>query len=403
MRIEKAIIATAAALIVNAMPALAAGVDIPAPDAPPVNVQLGVRYDSNVAASNGALATSRGLSRDDEIFSPAVAVNYTKQLGSLGFFTQGTFGYDFYANNDVLNRERIGVLAGVATQMSGCQLTPRVSYMRRQSDLQDLNVAVTKNTQEDVTVGMDVVCSGFGRLVPSASVQQTWANNSSGSLFSTDYQSLSANAGLGYQAGNFGTISLVGQYADTQYDNRFIPLLSSLHRDGYKVYSGGLHYEKPIGATLQVAASVYQTSLSYDGLGLNFSGVTYDGTVTYQPDSRFDVTAHFGRQTSPSNFLNAAYSIDQIMSLDAHYRLTARLMAGVGVSNKLQKFQGANLISATDLTKQSVTSFYGTLGFNVTSRMNLAFVARSTQRHADLAAYSYTDNQIGLTLSQAFF
>ena len=402
MRIEKAIIATAIALIVNAAPALAAGVAIPAADAPPINVQLGVRYDSNVAASNGALASSRGIKRADEIFSPSVAVNYTKQLGSLAFFTQGTVGYDFYANNDILNRERIGILAGVSAQVSGCQLTPRTSYMRRQSDLQDLSVGVTKNTQEDVSVGLDVVCSGFGRLVPSASVQQTWATNSSNSLFSTDYQSFSANAGLGYQAGSFGTISLVGQYADTQYDNRFIPFLSSLHRDGYKVYSGGLHYEKPIGATLEIGASVYQTSLSYDGLGLNFSGITYDGTVTYRPDSRFDITAHFGRQTSPSNFLNAAYSVDQILSADAHYRLTSRLIAGLGASNKLQKFQGANLISATDLSKQSVTSFYGSLGFNVTSRMNLSLIASNTQRHADLAAYSYSDNQIGLTLSQAF-
>ena len=244
-----------------------------------------------------------------------MAVNYTKQLGALAFFTQGTVGYDFYANNDILNRERIGILAGVSAQMSGCQLTPRTSYMRRQSDLQDLNVGVTKNTQEDVSVGLDVVCNGFGRLIPSASVQQTWATNSSNSLFSTDYQSFSANAGLGYQAGSFGTISLVGQYADTQYDNRFIPFLSSLHRDGYKVYSGGLHYERPIGATLEVGASVYQTSLSYDGLGLNFSGITYDGTVTYHPDSRFDVTAHFGRQTSPSE--RGSYDVDVV---DAYYQ-----------------------------------------------------------------------------------
>jgi hypothetical protein len=286
--------------------------------------------------------------------------------------------------------------------MSGCQLTPRVSYMRRQSDLQDLTVVITKNTAEDISVGMDVVCNGFGRLVPSASVQQTWSNNSSSGLLSSDYQSFSAHAGLGYQAGSFGTISLVGQYADTQYDNRFVPLVASLQRDGYKVYSGGVHYEKPLGATLEIGASVYQTSLSYDGLGSNFSGITYDGTITYRPDSRLDLTAHFGRQTSPSNYLNAAYSIDQILSADAHYRVTSRLLAGLGVSNTKQNFEGSNLIFATDLTKQSVTSFYGSLGFNVTSRMNLAFVARNVQRHADLAAYNYADNQIGLTLSQAF-
>jgi len=402
MWIDKALLLAAAGLIVNAMPAMAAGVAIPAADAPPINVQLGVRYDSNVAASNEAFATARGLVRADEIFSPAVAVNYTQQMGALGLFVQGTAGYDFYANNSILNRERIGILGGASAQMSGCQLTPRVSYMRRQSDLQDLNVVVTKNTEEDISVGMDVVCNGFGRLVPSASVQQTWANNSSGTRFSSDYESFSANAGLAYQAGSFGTISLVGQYADTQYQNRFIPLFGTFQKDGYKVYSGGVHYEKDLNAALKVGASVYQTSLSYDGLGLNFSGITYDATVTYQPDSRFDVTAHFGRQTSPSNRLGAAYSIDQILQADANYRLTSRLRAGLGASNKRQNFVGSDLIFATELTKQSVTSFYGSLGFNITSRMNLAFIARHDQRHADLAAYSYADTQVGLTLSQAF-
>ena len=87
---------------------------------------------------------------------------------------------------------------------------------------------------------------------------------------------------------------------------------------------------------------------------------------------------------------------------DASYRLTARLRAGLGVSNKRQNFAGADLNFATDLTKQSVTSFYGSLGFNITSRMNLDFVARHDQRHADLAGYSYAATQVGLTLSQAF-
>ena len=402
MRIEKALLVAAAALMVNAMPALAAGVAIPAADAPPINAQFGIRYQSNVAASSEALATSRGLSRSDEIFSPALAVNYTKQMGPLALFVQGVGGYDFYASNSILNRERIGVLGGATAQMSGCQFTPRASYMRRQSDLQDLNVGTTKNTEEDVTIGLDAVCNGFGRLVPSASIQQTWANNSAIGRNSSDYESFSANAGLGYQAGSFGTISLVGQYADTQYQNRFIPLLATSQQDGYKVYSGGLHYEKDLDAAFQIGASVYQTSLSYDGLGLNFSGLTYDATLTYHPDSRFDLTAHFARQTSPSNYLNAAYSIDQILSADAGYRLTARLRAGLGISNRRQNFEGSNLIFATDVTKQSVTSFYGSMGFNITSRMNLAFMARHDQRHADLAAYSYADTQVGLTLSQAF-
>ncbi len=402
MRSEKTLLGAAIAIMVTAMPAWAAGVAIPGADAPPINAQIGVTYNSNVAGSSPAFASLRGLTRSDEIFSPALQVNYSKQLGIESFYLQGTGGYDFYASNTILNRERIGVQGGAVTQLSPCQFTVRGSYMRRQSDLEDLNVITTKNTAEDVVAGLDVVCSGFGRLVPSASVQQTWSDNSAPILFTSDFQSLSAQGSLAYSAGNWGNISLIGAYVDTQFQNRLIPLPTGFQKDGYKVYSGGVHYEKDLDAALHVAASLSETSLSYDGLGLNFSGLTYDGSLTYTPDSRFMAEVSFARHTSPSNYLNAAYSVDQILQGDVSYRLTSRLKAGLGVSNRKQNFVGSDLNSATDLTKQSVTSFNGSLGFNVTERMNLALYVRHDQRHADLAAYSYAANQIGLTLSQAF-
>lgn len=388
--------------MVTAMPAFAAGVAIPAPDAPPINARFGILYNSNVAASSAAVAGARGLTRSDEIFSPALDVNYSKQLGIMSFFVQGTGGYDFYASNSILNRERIGVLGGVGTQIDGCQLTTRGSYMRRQSDLQDLNVITTKNTEEDIIVGADAVCSGFGRLVPSLSVQQLWSNNSAPVRFTTDHQSFSAQGSLMYQAGTFGNISLIGQYVDTQYQNRVIPLFTGFRQDGYKVYSGGVHYEKTLASVFDVAVSLSETSLSYNGAAQNFSGLTYDATLTYRPDSRIQAKAYFARQTNASNRLDAAYSIDQILQGDLTYRLTSRMNAGLGVSNKKQNFAGSSLIFATDITKQTITSFYGSLGFNVTNRMNLAFIARHDQRHADLAGYSYASTLFGLTLSQAF-
>jgi hypothetical protein len=402
MQNEKTLLVAAFAMIATAMPALAAGVAIPSVDAPPINAQFGVQYNSNVSGSSGALAAARGLTKADEIFSPALAVNYAKQLGIFSFGLQGTGGYDFYASNTILNRERIGVQGGATTLLSGCQLTARGSYQRRQSDLADLNVITTKNTQEDVVAGFDGVCNGFGRLVPSVSVQESWSNNSAPILFSSDYQSLSASGGLLYGAGSLGDISLTGQYIDTQFQNRLIPLFGGSQEDGYKVYSGGVHYEKDLDAAFRVALSLAETSLSYDGIAQNFSGVTYDATLFYHPDSRFQAQINFARRTSPSNYLNAAYSVDQTLQGDASYRLTARLKAGLGASNKRQSFAGADLNFATDLTKQSVTSFYGSLGFNITSRMNLDLTARHDQRHADLAGYSYAATMVGLTLSQAF-
>ena len=61
MRIEKALLVAAAAVMVTAMPALAAGVAIPSADAPTVEAKMGVSYNSNVAASNAAVARARGI------------------------------------------------------------------------------------------------------------------------------------------------------------------------------------------------------------------------------------------------------------------------------------------------------------------------------------------------------
>ncbi|HEY4276534.1 MAG TPA: hypothetical protein VGM68_13685 [Rhizomicrobium sp.] len=402
MRLNKILFVAAAAAMLAGGPVLAAPVSIPAPDAPFINLSAGVMYHSNVAGTSAAFTSARGLTRSDEIFSPAAAINYSKQLGLITLFTQGTVGYDFYANNTILNRERIGVLGGASVQMDGCQLTGRGTYMRRQSDLEDLNFGIIDNTEEDIIAGADVTCTGFGRLVPSVSVDQTWANNSNNTRLSSDYETFAVSGSLMYQAGSFGDISLIGQYLDADFQNRLIPVSGAFQNDGYHLYSGGLRYHRELGAFFDMAVSLSQTSLDYGGVGQNFSGLTYDASLSYHPDSRLQLTAYFARQTNASNRLGAAYSIDQILQGDASYRLSSRLKAGLGISNKHQNFRGEDLIFATDISKQSVTSFYGSLGFNITSRMNLAFVARNVQRHADLAAYSYADNQLGLTLSQAF-
>ena len=86
------------------------------------------------------------------------------------------------------------------------------------------------------------------------------------------FKAFPQNGSLGYQAGNLGTFSLIGQYTDTQFQNRFIPLFASFQKDGYTAYTGGVHYEKQLDAAFTIAASLSETSLSYAGNNQNFSG-----------------------------------------------------------------------------------------------------------------------------------
>src|SRR6185437_7378614 len=95
--------------------------------------------------------------------------------------------------------------------------------------------------------------------------------------------------------------------------------------DGYDLYSGGVRVERAIGSTIQLGVSVSETSLSTDGgFGQDFSGITYDATVGYNPTPRLSFNLEASRQTLPSSYLNAAYSINQKYSGNVSYRVTSR-------------------------------------------------------------------------------
>jgi hypothetical protein len=376
---------------------------IPNPETPPLTVQFDATYFSNIAGSNAAFAAARGLKREDQVYSPSANLNFVEPMGGLSLFLAGQAGYVFHQQNSVLDRERINLQGGADAQLDVCQATLVGSFSRQQSDLIDLNVGTTKNTQQIVSAEMDAVCNQSGVIVPSLSVVQSWSTDSAPQYKIQDYRSLGVNGSLQYNAGDFGAISLIGSYVRTDYPHRFFLIGGVPETDGYNLYSGGIHYERTFDARFDLGLSLSESSLSPDnGVGPGFDGLTYDASLTYHPDARLSFNLDFSRAANPSNRLGASYSVDQIYRGSVSYRITSRLTATLGAQEIHRDLKGAALLIGTDISRETDHSYYGSLAFNATPTFSVSLNAGQDQRHADVLGYSYSGAHVGLSLSKAF-
>jgi Putative beta-barrel porin 2 len=373
-------------------------------DGPAFKVTTSALYDSNVARSSAAIAASRGLVRADELYSVLADLNYTHQFGEASAYIAGIAGYDFYQHNSILNRERIDTDAGLKLRFGSCQALLHGNYERHQSDLQDVTlITVTHNTVEVPTLALDARCNRDQGFSPYATVTQTWSYNSSTSLMTSDFRTFLVDAGVAYKQSSLGEIDFFGQYNATDFPKRLFPVGSMLVEDGYVVDGGGLRLNHTFGGKLQAAITLRYTSLSPRlPLEPGFSGLMYEGDLTYEisPRLRLDFTAL--RATNPSNQVNTTYSIDESYEASLHYKISELLEFGLTARRLSQHYKGVLLTPGVDITSQTIDSINGYLSYDFSRKLSLNLTAGDETRRADVGAFNYDSARVGLSITAAF-
>lgn len=399
MVFRKIVLGVCAAML--AQPATAAGV--PSLDTPPISVQFAATYYTNVSGSSDAIAALRGLNTEDVVYAPSLNLNLVEPLGGATVFLNGYIGYDIHQRNTILDRERISVQGGANTRLAICDTTLSGVYSRSQSDLTDLIVVATNNTQETITAALDATCNTGGRLIPSFGVAQTWSTNSAVQYLTQEYESTAANAALAYNAGSLGTFSLIGSFTRTDYPNRFFLLPTGLQNDGYQMYSGGLRYQNDLMPNLNLTASVSGTSLETDNnVGASFDGITYDAALTYRASSRMNFNVGLSRATKPSMYINSSYSVSESYFGGVDYTVSARIKAGITASYTQSDYSGGALLPGFNITDQTMRSVMGSVSYTISPTFSATLRGGYTQRDANVVGYSYSGAQVGLALSKAF-
>jgi len=371
------------------------------PPAPPADGQLAqidlgaeATYDSNVVHSDAADAAARGLSLADEVFYPNASINIDRPFGRETFFLDGSIGYVFYDHDTLLNRERIDVTGGGAGSVGPCQTTLIGDYSRRQSDLTDIPVNIVQNVEDWETVGLQSECVrtiGFG---PALQVSETWEQNSAAQLVAADHQTFTATPSIAYNQPTIGKISLFGSYTDGAFPNR----VENGTEDGYHMYSGGLRYQRRIGARLDGSISVGYAQLDPQFAGVpHFRGVTYQADFTYLATSRLLFHLSLDRAPRPSLLYGATYDVNGAYDLDATYKLSQRISLTLGGTAQRRRVEGQGLNPVIENTSDTILGGFGSASVQF-RRFTLSLEYRHQHSDANVPEFTYSENRVGLSL-----
>jgi hypothetical protein len=391
-------------LLIAGLPAAALAQE--AGDGPALRLSGSFLYDSNVSRSNELVAQERGLSLADEIYNVSAVVDYTKILGGNTVSLSGNAGYSFYQHNSILNREHIDLAGGIVHSFGNCAVQVHGSYLRQQSDLQDIDVTVvSKNTQTIPIVSLGFSCSQESGFSPYADVSQSWSYNTSQIVELSNYRTLSADAGVAYRQPFLGEIDFFAQYNGTDFPKRQVLIANPLGLvdDSYIVNGGGIRLQHNFGSRLTTSATLRYTKLHpRSPLEQGFSGLTYEADIGYTASSRLQLSASVARSTNPSNQVGTAYSVNENYTVGAQYRVSSRINLGVTGRWADQSYSGNFLPGADVITSQTIKSITGYLSYDFGRNLSLNLNVGHEERSANIDTFNYASTRVGISVSAAF-
>jgi len=356
-------------------------------------------YDSNVARSDAELAAERGITQQDWIFQPAISVDLLLPVSRQAFFLKGSVGYDFYADNHILNNGNIDLQGGVKGQIATCRGTLTDDFKDAQTDLQYLSLAATKNTELDETVALDGSCGGQIGIVPTLSVSERWSNNSAATLLTSNYRDFDLKTGIAYRHPRFGELSTYFSYDQADFPNRDLLVGPATIQDGYKVYGVGVQYDRRLGARIEGVVHISYTDLRPDAASVQgFQGVTYGADVTVRFSPLLQAKLSLQRGVQPTIWPGVTYEVDNSYGIEADYTLGRKLKLVAGASGGSDQYHGADLIPNVDISSETLWSVRGSIAYQLTRRFGLELDATHEARDANVAAFSYPDNRVALSL-----
>ena len=365
-----------------------------------LQVRARATYDTNVARGNSVVAAARNVRKDDILYAPSAKVDVVWPVGRQSVFLQGTAGYEFYQYNKKLQREQIALTGGATGSAGPCQGTLTGGYSRRQSDLADLTLLVTKNTQEATTVGVQTSCLIGGGVGGNLSVQRVHLTNSA-TVGVVNSDVTSVQTGLSYQNRALGAVSLIAGYSEANYGGQPGILLAT--NLGFTTRSLGVSYSRPIGTRLQgQAAFSYSTVESSGAAGQSHVGLTGSAALSYRASSRLNATLSYQRSIAPSILQGSSYNLQQSLALDARYTVSSRVTAGAGASWSKRNYRGVAPAASSLIVDDDLKAVFASLQLSVGRNASLGLDARREVRNTNLTIFDYTAYRVGITATQSF-
>jgi hypothetical protein len=360
-------------------------------------------YDSNVARANDEQALARGLVQEDFRFTPAATLDmFIPAVGRHGVFANGFAGYDFYARNTRLNRERIELRSGLNLRFAQCRSDIFGSLSRRQSELGDITLGPTDNSETLRSVTFEGRCERPTGLNPRFSLFYEEGRNSEERRRRSNLDRFRAEAGLGYSNVALGTFGIFGRYQDARFPERPFLIGGMIGEDGFEAYTVGVSYERQIGTALRGLVEAGYITVEPDRPDLpQFDGLTARAELLFNPLGRLTGRLEAAREVDSSNRIDVSYFVENRIQGSLEYRISPATIAEAGLAYRDREFEGASQ-SDLSITQEETKSVFAALTMQLTPKVSLRFEAEHEERTTDNDLFDYQSTQLGVTTALKF-
>ncbi|MCC2979669.1 hypothetical protein [Sphingomonas sp. IC4-52] len=365
-------------------------------------------YDTNIARGGDAAARLRGLENEDLRVLPTASLDMTLPRGRASITTRGSIGYDSYARNSRLNRERITFGAQAKLPVAFCTVAPNVAYARRQSDLIDLSIipdvsaGSAENVQTLKEVGATLLCGPDIGIRPSAHVRYAETANSARLRRGQDVEEVRYGSELNYAQPSIGIVTIFVQRRDFSYDQR--RRLAATQVPTFRITSAGVRFDRRLGAPLQLVGSI-----SYSDLGSpvslrgaeRYDGLNWDLSATLRLGGRVLLAAETDRALAVSPGFSSDFVRQTNYVGSFTYALTPLVQVGAALSRAERNFRLVAAPRGLSITRDRVDA--ATLRLDYARRQVRMSVRGSYQRRAsDNDLFDYEGAQATLSVSYMF-
>ncbi|MBB5699305.1 outer membrane beta-barrel protein [Sphingomonas yantingensis] len=364
-----------------------------------LSARLVETYDSNILRL-GDLRTDNPT--DNLSVSPRVAVDFDRRFARQRVYVTGYAGYNFNSRFRFLNREELALNGGVDLRFGPrCRITPSMSILRAQSDLEDLGQIVTNvATIQDYSIRAS--CPRPAGFYPTVGAGYYQVRNSE-IRRERDLSIVDARVGIAYARPSIGNFELFGQFARIER-NRRDPTPAGLLQDETDVRTVALRFSRDVGTRIESALQIGYTDVVPKTVDVpSFSGLTYEGSLTYQPTPPLALTLGFGRQVSGRGNLGTSYYVSDNVQLRARAKLSARTSAGAGIQLSRRDFAGEDRVfQFGPRGRDRQLDANATIGYRLARPINLDLSTRYRRRNAENDFYDYDSLSATLAAAMSF-
>lgn len=361
-----------------------------------------VSHDTNVPRASKAVERAAGIDPSDTVFNASISADILVPISRQAFYLRGQVGLDRYSKADFYNTSYFDVDGGFNLHGGPCDGALDQTFRRSRTAAQSIALISKRNVETVEATTFHATCGQRVGFAPDFSVSHATGDNSEVLVKPSNFETWSYSYGIAYRRPGFGQVTVYGSHDKTENKDRLVLIGGVLTHDGYTANSGGVRYERRLGARLSGDVEAGYTRLNSDLPTVNdFHGVTYGAHLEFRPQSRLDTRLTLERAAKPTTQIGAAYSVVTTEQFDTSYELGRRLTVNGGISHVTDHYRGAALTGAL-VSDETLTSYFAGARLGIGRRIFLTADTRWQKRNTNIAGLDYSENLTSVGVAAKF-